>query len=73
MELANEGNCIIVISSELPEIIGISDRVMVFRQGEISGEFSKSDEINQETLLKAASPLKSDEIRDNIEIKSINK
>ena len=73
IELANEGNCIIVISSELPEIIGISDRVMVFRQGEISGEFSKSDEINQETLLKAASPLNSEEIRDNIEIKSINK
>lgn len=73
MELADEGNCIIVISSELPEIIGISDRVIVFRQGEISGEFSKSDEINQETLLKAASPLKSEEIRDDIEIISINK
>ena len=33
--LAEEGNAIIVISSELPEILGISDRIAVFREGEI--------------------------------------
>jgi ABC-type sugar transport system ATPase subunit len=62
MRLADEGNCVIVISSELPEIIGISDRVIVFREGLISGEFLMKENINQELLLKAASPAKSGEI-----------
>ena len=50
--LANAGNCIIVISSELPEIIGISDRIVVFRQGQISGVFlNENHDIDQEILL----------------------
>ncbi|MCC8179837.1 MAG: D-xylose ABC transporter ATP-binding protein, partial [Planctomycetes bacterium] len=37
-ELAEAGNAILMISSELPEIIGMSDRVLVMRNGRISGE-----------------------------------
>jgi len=47
-QLAGEGQGIILISSELPEILGMSDRVLVMRTGQIAGEFSReqcSDEI----------------------------
>lgn len=37
-ELANEGKCIVVISSELPEILGICDRVYVMNEGKMVGE-----------------------------------
>jgi ribose transport system ATP-binding protein len=46
--LAGEGRGIILISSELPEILGMSDRVLVMRAGRIAGEFSReqcSDEV----------------------------
>jgi ABC-type sugar transport system ATPase subunit len=46
--LAGEGRGIILISSELPEILGMSDRVLVMRAGRITGEFSReqcSDEV----------------------------
>jgi ABC-type sugar transport system ATPase subunit len=39
--LAGEGRGIILISSELPEILGMSDRVLVMRLGRIAGEFSR--------------------------------
>ena len=53
-ELAASGVAILFISSELPEILGISDRIIVMRSGKISGVFNK-DEADQETLLRAAS------------------
>ena len=46
--LAGEGKAIILISSELPEILGMSDRVLVMREGRIVGEYGRdmcSDEI----------------------------
>ena len=53
-ELAESGVAIILISSELPEILGLSDRIVVMRSGKISGIFPK-DEADQEKLLRAAS------------------
>jgi len=52
-KLLMQGISIVVISSELPEVIGISDRIYVMCEGRIAGEldFSK-DEITQEKLLK---------------------
>ncbi|MCM3785222.1 ATP-binding cassette domain-containing protein [Neobacillus mesonae] len=50
-ELANEGKAIIVISSELPEILGICDRIYVMNAGRITGEVDRS-EANQELLMK---------------------
>ncbi|ABM04494.1 monosaccharide ABC transporter ATP-binding protein, CUT2 family [Psychromonas ingrahamii 37] len=48
-KLANEGYAILVISSEMPEVISLSDRVLVLRDGQISGEFSGKD-ITEEDL-----------------------
>ncbi|MEM7289324.1 MAG: ATP-binding cassette domain-containing protein, partial [Pseudomonadota bacterium] len=52
-ELAAKGLAVIMVSSELPEIIGMSDRVIVMRDGRIAGEFS-GDELNAEVLVRAA-------------------
>ena len=49
-QLLDNGACIIMISSELPEIIGMSDRVLVMREGSIGGELSKS-EFSQKKIL----------------------
>ncbi|WLS80412.1 sugar ABC transporter ATP-binding protein [Erwinia pyri] len=53
-ELANRGVAIIMVSSELPEILGMSDRVMVMHGGRITGILSK-EEADQETILSLAS------------------
>lgn len=50
-ELAKEGYAIMFISSELPEIIGLSDRVYVMCNGEITGEL-RHDELTEERLLE---------------------
>ncbi|WP_407929659.1 sugar ABC transporter ATP-binding protein [Iocasia frigidifontis] len=52
-QLTEQGKSIIMISSELPEIIGISDRVIVLHQGRITGEYNKK-EFNQEKIMKSA-------------------
>lgn len=54
-ELVEQGICIVMISSELPEVMGMCDRVYVMHEGKISGEldFSK-EEVSQEKILKYA-------------------
>lgn len=52
-KLASEGLSIIVASSEIPELLAISDRILVMADGKISGEFS-TEEATEEKLLKAA-------------------
>ena len=49
--LADEGKSVIFISSELPEILGISDRIYVMNDGRIVGEFPRS-EATQEGIMK---------------------
>ncbi|GJJ04084.1 arabinose import ATP-binding protein AraG [Duganella rhizosphaerae] len=49
-EVAERGCCVIVVSSELPEVLGISDRVIVMREGEICGELSRADASETEVL-----------------------
>lgn len=51
--LTKEGVAIIMISSELPEILGMSDRILVMHQGKITGEFS-AEEATQERILQSA-------------------
>ena len=53
-ELANRGVAVIMVSSELPEILGMSDRVMVMHEGRITGILNKED-ADQETILSLAS------------------
>lgn len=52
-ELTAKGVGIIMISSELPEILGMSDRILVMAQGTIAGQFL-SEEANQEKILHCA-------------------
>lgn len=52
-ELAQRGLGILMISSELPEILGMSDRILVMRQGKIVAEFTR-DEADQEIIIAAA-------------------
>ena len=42
-DLAAQGLAILMISSELPEVLGMSDRVLVMREGQLVGEFARSD------------------------------
>jgi L-arabinose transport system ATP-binding protein len=53
--LAELGISIIVISSELPEVMGISDRILVMCGGRITAEFDRPD-FSEEKLLAAALP-----------------
>lgn len=48
-----DGLSIIIVSSEMPEVLGMSDRILVMREGRINGEFSRED-ATQEKLLAAA-------------------
>ncbi|TDQ32164.1 sugar ABC transporter ATP-binding protein [Aureibacillus halotolerans] len=52
-ELTSNGVAILMISSELPEVLGMSDRIIVVHEGTISAEFSKQD-ANQENIMHAA-------------------
>ncbi|POY39458.1 D-xylose ABC transporter ATP-binding protein [Flavobacterium alvei] len=55
MELSEAGLGIIVVSSELPEILTVSDRVLVMAEGKITAEFNSAD-ANEDAILKAAIP-----------------
>jgi ABC-type sugar transport system ATPase subunit len=53
-ELAKKGKGIIFISSEMPEVMGISDRILVMSEGAVAGELSR-EEFSQETIMNYAS------------------
>jgi D-xylose transport system ATP-binding protein len=52
-QLADEGVAIVLVSSELPEILGMSDRVLVLHEGRITGEFV-NENLTQEDILRCA-------------------
>jgi ribose transport system ATP-binding protein len=52
-ELANEGVAILMISSELPEIVGMCDRVIVIREGWVTGELT-GEAITEEAIMHMA-------------------
>jgi ribose transport system ATP-binding protein len=52
-ELASQGMAILMISSELPEILGVSDRILVMREGRIVAEFNRQ-EATQDKIMQAA-------------------
>jgi ribose transport system ATP-binding protein len=53
-ELASAGTAIVVISSELPEVLAIADRILVMREGRITGELA-GDQATEEQILRYAS------------------
>jgi ribose transport system ATP-binding protein len=52
-ELAKQGLAVIVMTSEMPELLGVSDRILVMSGGKITGEFAR-DAATQENILAAA-------------------
>jgi len=59
-ELTDRGVAIIMVSSELPEVLGMSDRILVFREGQLTGEVSKK-EATQEKIMTLATGGQEDE------------
>ena len=53
-ELAKQGMSIIMISSELPEILNMSDRIYVMCDGKVTGCFAHDEGVTQETIMKLA-------------------
>ncbi|MBO0454878.1 MULTISPECIES: sugar ABC transporter ATP-binding protein [Enterococcus] len=58
-QLALQGKTVLIVSSEIPELLGICDRIQVFREGEITGEINVSDYTDmkdeaQEVIMKYA-------------------
>ena len=52
-KLAHEGVAIVFVSSELPEILGMSDRILVLHEGKVTGEFINHN-LTQEEILRCA-------------------
>ena len=52
-QLAQQGKAIVMISSEMPEILGMSDRIMVLHDGKVSGILSRT-EATQQTIMRLA-------------------
>ena len=52
-ELASEGVAILFVSSELEEILGMSDRVLVMHEGRLAGELHH-DQISEEAVMQLA-------------------
>jgi ABC-type sugar transport system ATPase subunit len=65
--LAQQGIAILMISSEMSEIIGMSDRVIVMCQGRVTGEFQRS-ELSQERIMSAATQFLAIDVSDSIDI-----
>lgn len=50
--LKAEGKAILMISEEMPELIGMSDRIVIMKNGKISGEFKRSPELSEQDIIQ---------------------
>lgn len=50
-ELKEQGKSIIMISEEIPELLGMSDRILIMKNGKINGEFLRSKDLNENDLI----------------------
>jgi len=53
-QLADEGKAVLMISSELPEILGMSNRIIVMNEGRVTGEISDVTNATQADIMKLA-------------------
>ena len=49
-KIAKEGKAVVMVSSELPELLGICDRILVLKEGRLAGEIS-AEEASQEKIM----------------------
>ena len=54
VDLAKQGIAIIMISSEMPELIGMSNRIMVMAGGKVKGEFEDTENVTQQEIMDLA-------------------
>ena len=52
-ELAKKGLAIVMVSSELPEVLGLSDRILVLHEGRLTGEFTKEEATPEKVMVAA--------------------
>ena len=69
-DVAERGCCVIVVSSELPEVLGIADRIFVMRNGTISGELDRNN-ASETSVLQLALP-DENQLAQNESIRSIS-
>ena len=50
-ELTSQGKSIIMISEEIAELLGMSDRIIIMKDGKINGEFMRSESLSDEDLI----------------------
>ena len=55
-QLAAEGMAVLMISSELPEVLGVADRILVIHEGRLTGDFTRAD-ATEDKIMRAASGL----------------
>jgi ribose transport system ATP-binding protein len=65
-QLAQQGLAILMISSEMPEIMGMSDRVIVLCQGRVTGEFERRTMTQEQIMTSATQFIKLDAIADAV-------
>ncbi len=58
--LVSDGMAVLMISSELPEVLGMADRVLVLREGRLTGEFSRA-QATDDLIMRAATMASTDE------------
>ena len=63
-DLAKQGVAIIVISSDLPEVLALADRILVMREGSQMGIFSIADSSQENIIAVATGPYSADALRD---------
>ncbi len=51
MELRQQGKSILLISEELPEVIGMSDRILILKDGRVTGEFLREEQVSDVALI----------------------
>jgi len=52
-KMADQGVAVVMISSELPEVLGMSDRIMVIREGYLAGELERTDATEEKIMAMA--------------------
>ena len=51
-QMRKEGKTIIMISEELPELIGMSDRLLILKDGGLAGEFMRSETLDENHIIE---------------------
>jgi len=63
--LAKEGKCILMVSSELPEILGMSDRIVVMHEGRVTGILENTPDMTEEKIMVYATKSAATNARDS--------